>query len=103
MKLVGEIIDLGSDGTKPLPDVLRKCLLLSFDLKNEKLKVWVEKELNGFDRHDELPQYRSVVLHSSGNFTGPMGGWIPQRPLPLGVLDKKDRDFLMPTRLSQPI
>jgi AbiTii len=103
MKLVGEIIDLASDGTKPLPDVLRKCLVLSFELKTEKLKVWVEKELNGFERDDELPRYRSALLHSTGNFSGPAGAWIPKRPLPLGVLEKKDRDFLVPTRLSQPI
>jgi len=103
MKLVSEIIDLASDGSKQVADVLRKCLVLSFDLKNEALKVWVEKELTGFDKDDELPQYRKVMLHSTGNFSGPAGGWIPQRPLPLGVLEKKDRDFLMPTRLSQPI
>jgi AbiTii len=82
---------------------LRKCLILSFDLKNETLKAWVEGELNGFGKDDELPQYRRVMLHSRGNFSGPAGAWIPKRPLPLGVLETKDRDFLVPTRLSQPI
>jgi hypothetical protein len=41
MKLVDEIIEMAADGKKPLADVLRKCLILSFSLKNDTLKVWV--------------------------------------------------------------
>ena len=69
MKLVNEIIELASDGKQPLAKVLRKCLILAFDLKNDELKYWTEKELNGFDKDDELPPYRSVTLHSKGNFS----------------------------------
>jgi len=28
-------------------NVWRKCLILAFELENEKLKVWTEKELKG--------------------------------------------------------
>jgi hypothetical protein len=102
MKLVDEIIEMASDGNKPLADAMRKCLILAFDLKNDKLKDWVEKELNGYNRTDEIPEYRKVMLHSRGNFTGPAGSWIPKRPLPLSTIDKKHRQLLT-SQLVQPI
>jgi hypothetical protein len=102
MKLVDEIIEMASDGKQSLADALWKCLILAFDLKNEKLKEWVEKELNGFNKDDDVPEYRKVMLHSKGNFTGPMGAWLPQRPLPIGIIDKRHRDMLT-SKLVQPI
>jgi hypothetical protein len=62
----------------------------------------VEKELNGFDRDDVIPEYRKAMLHSKGNFSGPMGAWIPKRPLPLGVLEKKHQQLLV-SSLAAPI
>jgi hypothetical protein len=103
MKLIDEIIEAAADGKRPIADVLRKCLILSFDLKNEKLKAWTEKELNGFDKDDELPQYRRATLHSKGNFIGEVGGWMAARPLPLGVLEKAHRDRLIQSKFVQPI
>ena len=50
MRLVDEIIQMASDSEEPLSNVLRKCPVLAFELKNETLKAWVEKELNGFDQ-----------------------------------------------------
>jgi hypothetical protein len=35
MRLVDEIIDLAVDDKTPLPVILRKCLVLAHDLKNE--------------------------------------------------------------------
>jgi hypothetical protein len=102
MKLVDEIIEMSSDGKRSLSDALRKCLVLAFELKNEKLKYWIEKELNGFNTGDDIPEYRKVLLHSKGNFSGPMGAWIPQRPLPVSIIDKKHRDMLT-SKLAQPI
>jgi hypothetical protein len=102
MKLVDEIIEMASDGKRSLSDALRKCLVLAFELKNEKLKYWIEKELNGFNTGDEIPDYRKALLHSKGNFSGPMGAWIPQRPLPVSIIDKKHRDMLT-SKLVQPI
>src|SRR5258708_7503199 len=102
MKLIDEIVEMASDGKHPLADALRKCLILAFGLKNEKLKEWVEKELNGFKRDDEVPEYRRAALHSKGNFTGPGGAWLPKRPLPISIIDKKHRHMLV-SKLIQPI
>jgi hypothetical protein len=50
MKLINEIITEALDNEKPIASVLRKCLVLSFDLKNEKLRQWVEKDSTGTKR-----------------------------------------------------
>ena len=102
MRLVDEIIEMAADGKRPIADALRKCLILAFELKNNRLKEWAEKELNGYGRDDVIPRYRCVALHSKGNFSGPAGSWIPQRPLPLGILEEKHRKYLT-SKFVQPI
>jgi hypothetical protein len=48
-------------------------------------------------------KYRKAYLNSKGNFSGPFGGRMKNKPLPLGVLDKKYRQFLEPTYFSDAI
>jgi AbiTii-like protein len=103
MSLVDEIIELASDGKRSVADVLRKCLVLAFDLRNEKLKTWVENELNGFEIDDDVPEYRNVMLHSKGTFSGPFGAGIRNQPLPvLGIFEPEHLELLT-TKLRQPI
>jgi AbiTii len=102
MKSVDDLIEMAADSKRPLGDALRKCLIQSFDLKNDKLKDWVKKELNGYCGNDEIPDYRKAMLHSRGNFSGPAGSWIPKRPLPIGVIDKKHR-YMLVSNLRAPI
>jgi hypothetical protein len=41
--------------------LLRKCLVLAHQLKNDRLRSWVENELNGYATSDaELPEYRRI-------------------------------------------
>src|SRR4029078_5903796 len=100
--LLDEIIDAATDPKESVAETLRKCLILAFKLKNEKLKRWVEGELNGFSRDGEIPEYRKISLHSKGNFQG-YGAWMPNRPLPMGTLEEKHRKILEPAILSEPI
>lgn len=102
MKLIDEIIEMASDGKRSLADALRKCLVLAFELKNEKLKQWADKELNGFSNEDVIPKYRQAALHSKGNFLGYGGARLTNRPLPLGVLETQHWDLLT-SKLRQPI
>jgi hypothetical protein len=104
MKLLDDIIAGAVDGQQPIADVLRKCLVLAFQLKNDRLKEWVEKELNGFfERRDALPDYREAAVHSKGNFQGGGDSWLPSRPLPLSNLDKKHQAYVRTFRFVQPI
>jgi hypothetical protein len=102
MTLIDEIVEMSADGSRPVANALRKCLVLAFELKNEKLKVWTEKELNGFNKGDEVPEYRKAILHSKGNFSGPGGARLTNRPLPLAILNSSHWDMLT-SKLTQPI
>lgn len=101
-KLVDEIIAMTTDSKRSLADALRKCLILAFDLNNDKLKEWIEKELNGYSQGDEVPEYRKAMLQSKGNFTGGGGAWLPARPLPMGIIDEQHQHMLT-SKLVQPI
>jgi AbiTii len=73
MQLVGEIVDLAVDDKTRLSVLLRKCLVLAHRLKNERLKAWAEKELDGYAADDALPDYRRTHTLSKGLFFSP--GW----------------------------
>jgi AbiTii len=103
MKLLDEIIDLAVDNSSSVSVVLRKCLVLAHTLKNERLKTWVEKELNGYDNGDELPEYRRVETVAKGLFVGPLGPMINDQPLAAFVLEPEHRHFATKARLVQPI
>jgi AbiTii len=60
MKVLDEIIDLAVENSGPLSVLLRQCLLLAHTLKSQRFHTWAEKELDGYDETDELPEYRRV-------------------------------------------
>jgi hypothetical protein len=50
MKLLDEIIEGAVSDTQPIGTVLRKCLVLERQVKNEKFRVWLDNELDGYDK-----------------------------------------------------
>jgi hypothetical protein len=88
MKILDEIIDLAVDNSNALSVLLRKCLLLAHTLKNQRLRTWVEKELDGYDATDELPEYRCVQTISKGHFFGPGYAQLEKQPLPHPFLNR---------------
>jgi hypothetical protein len=91
--LLDDIINLAVDGKQSLPDILRKCLLLGHEIKNERLKAWANQELNGYDGPDSLPEYRVLDAEAKGNFSGPFGSGANNWPIPSVALAKEHRDF----------
>lgn len=73
---------------------LTRLLVLAKDVKNKQLEVWVQKELNGYSKEDELPQYRRAdcpLLEYSGingNFQ------VTNVPLPQHWLEKETFDMI---------
>lgn len=102
MRLLDEIIDLAVDGTGKTPVLLRKCLLLARQLKNDRLRHWVDKELDGYALEDELPEYRRAGV-AKGCFLGSFNARISNQPLPACALDKKHRHWASDVVLRQPI
>jgi AbiTii len=101
--LLDEIVSLATDNKQPLSVLLRKCLILAHELKNERLKNWVSQELNGYTSVKDLPEYRTMGAQARGNFMGPGGALITNRNLPAAVMEKNHRwaaEFLY---LIQPV
>lgn len=93
MDLLGTIINQAVDGTTDLSSILRKCLVLASKLKNEKLKLWVLSELNGYQDKADLPEYRKSHVNSVGTFLGGFGAQLNDAPLPSLILEKQHREW----------
>jgi len=103
MKLLDEIVDYAVYNKHVVFVLLRKCLVLVYKLKNDKLKNWVEKELDGYGLDDEIPEYRLTGAQAKGTFFGPFNAAIYEQPLPPSVLKKEHRHFASTVKLTQPI
>ena len=60
LTVIEDIVGSAS-GNASLADVLRKCLVLAFDLGNAPFQAWVDQELDGYSDDAVLPTYRIGV------------------------------------------
>ena len=44
--------------------------LLLQDIKDKKIKKWLENEINGYSKENELPEYRILEANIKGNYIG---------------------------------
>jgi AbiTii len=102
MKLLDEIIEGAVSDTQPIGTVLRKCLVLEQQVKNEKFRTWLNNELDGYDDHGELPDYRCINSISRGLFVG-VAGQINNQPLNIWVMENEHRKLVDKVRLGQPV
>jgi len=103
MKLLDDVVDASTASDVGVSALLRKCLVLAYQLKNDRLKEWLEKELNGYGDDDELPPYRQISAQARGLFVGPFGSSLNNQPLPAGSLEENHRKFATSAMLRQPI
>ncbi len=101
--LLDDIISLAIDGKQPLPDILRKCLLLGHELKNNQLKTWANQELNGYESGEDVPDYRIIPASAKGNFVGPFHAQYNHHVIPSVVLEEKHREFAERVYLLQSV
>jgi len=64
--LLDKIIELATDIQQPLSVLLRQCILLCYELKNESLKTWANQELNGYPDAHKVPEYRVMNAGATG-------------------------------------
>ncbi len=103
MGLLDEIRDGAVSAKTDIGEVLRKCVVLAFELGNEDLRSWAERELNGYGPQDELPTYRIVRAPSTGHLSGGWGSALKNAPLPLGDLPEDLQDLLSKLRFRGPV
>jgi len=58
--LLDDIIELATNTGQSITVLLRECVVLAHQIKNDRLKTWANKELSGYGDEDELPDYRVV-------------------------------------------
>jgi len=101
MRLLDEIIDAAVDEKVPIGTLLRKCLVLEQQVKNEKFRAWLGCELDGYDQIEELPPYRVFNCVNKGLFIG-HAMRVDDQPISLHVMEEKDRKLIEKVYLYQP-
>lgn len=90
---INSIISDLVDSTTKLQDTLLRVKVLAFKIKNDKLKVWVDNELNGFV-DNEVPSYRNIETNVVGNIIQDRGfGMLTNKnyTLPIEYIEKELR------------
>jgi hypothetical protein len=102
MKLLDDIIELAADNKEPIGNLLRTCLVLERQLKNEKFRAWLDLELDGYGvGNEDLPSYRTFNCVNKGDFYG-MTVKMSSQPISLHVMTEHDRKMLEKVYLHQP-
>ena len=102
MSLLREIQSEVVNSSVDLSDTLRKCLVLATRLGNEEFRMWVERELNGYESKEEVPDYRILKVQSYGNFIG-IGWKMRNQPIPPRSLPEEYREYVTTAYSMDPI
>lgn len=103
MSLLRQIQDAAIDSSIDLPTLLRKCKVLAARLGNEDFKQWIDNELVGYDRKEDLPEYRVLNVNSKGHFSGAFGSGLRNGDIPLSCVPQDFRENLGHSYLMQPV
>lgn len=66
--------EAASSGIK-LSELLRKAKLVLKDSGKQDFLSWIDKELNGYNKSENVPEYR--IIHGEPKGWNPYHGWIP--------------------------
>lgn len=101
--LLDKIIELATDTDKPLSVLLRQCVMLGHELKNDSLKTWANQELNGYNDLQTVPEYRTMLAGAMGIFNAGYSFPSITRPIPVGGMEKEHRWAAETVRLGEPV
>lgn len=66
-QLTNQIIQDLINPEKKLQDIFLKVKVLAFELENQNITDWTEKEINGYKNDDNIPEYRKIPCVIHGN------------------------------------
>jgi len=102
-KIISELVE----PTNKLKDILLKVQVLAFQIKNDKLKEWVDNELNGYLGEGKIvPDYRRIPTLVFGNLIqqGFAGATVRNDcQLPIEYLQADLRDELMSLAMNSSV
>lgn len=87
---------LATDRAHDISDLLRKALLVATKLGLREFRQWIECELNGYDSHVNVPEYRKA--RAELRLINPYNGLIP-----FYISDKRLADALCNVELRDPV
>jgi len=87
---------LATEKVNDISDLLRKALLVARKLGLGEFRQWIERELNGYDSHVDVPDYRKV--RAELRLKNPYNGLIP-----IYLSDQRYTDVLCNVELRDPI
>jgi hypothetical protein len=73
--IVIQLQEQALDSKVPLPDLLRKAIVVAKKLSISEFETWIEAELNGYTEPAEFPEYRWIT--GEVKFWNPYHGWCP--------------------------
>ena len=102
MKLLSDVINELVDADGNLSSALLKTKVIAIRINNSTLTDWVNKELDGYDENDDLPEYRiksaRVTMHyRNGNIE------LTKQPVPMTGMKKEVRKILEGVNLRQAV
>jgi hypothetical protein len=103
MSLLRDIQDATINSDIDISTVLRQCKVLAVRLGNDNFKKWVDQELNGYNKIDDLPNYRILTVQSKGYFSGYFGSALKNADIPLIRIPEKYRKIFNKAYCTQPI
>jgi hypothetical protein len=102
MQLLDKIIELATDNQQPLTVLLRQCIVLAYEVKNEQLREWANDELNGYSDREKVPEYRIFSTGVTGLFVGP--GWARyEQGIPSVALEEKHRKWAETVEIAESV
>ena len=93
MNLINKIVDILSTENGSLTDALLKTKILLHSLGQADLVAWINSELNGYGKDQELPHYRKVPAQVLADLTA-INFIANAHPIPIGHLSQKQRENL---------
>ena len=101
--VLDKIIELATDTDKPLSVLLRQCVVLAHELKNDSLKSWANQELNGYADPRKVPEYRVINAGATGTFNAGYAFPTIKRPIPATAMKEAHRWAATEVRLCEPV
>lgn len=93
MSLLTDIVEALTRSERPLADVLRMAKVLAVRLGYGDLERWVDSELNGYEREEDLPSYRIMNAIGKGDLFGPFQSAYKNFPIPSLALPEKYQEL----------
>jgi hypothetical protein len=98
--LLDDIIELLGDEKHSLTTAMLKTKILLHQIGKKELVGWVNNELNGYPEGGDVPSYRILNSHVTGNVAN-MAARYTALPIPIGHLKEEQQQTLQKSRMWQ--